>query len=293
MSRSFEDIFEAASRTRATGMRAALATVISTRGSTPGKETMRLLVTEDGEVVGTVGGGCVEADVIELAKSVIETELPRRATFRLTEAETGATGLMCGGELDVFVEPLTTPTLVLFGAGHISKDLCALATTAGFRVTVVDDREEFANAGRFPEARAVIADRTFDACFERLTPGRSTYCVVVTRGHLMDKTCVDYALHTDAGYVGCIGSQVKVRSILARLRDEGRLEGIDLSRLHAPIGIDIGGGTHGEIAISIVAELVAHRRNKLEGLRSKRLPAEAMAKIADRAPRAGVSSSGE
>lgn len=286
MERTFEDIFEAITRIRATGERAALATVVSTRGSTPGKETMRLLVTESGDVVGTVGGGCVEADVIELAREVIESELPRRSTFRLTEAETGATGLMCGGELDVFVEPLTTPILILFGAGHISKDLCSLATKAGFRVTVVDDRTEFANKDRFPEARAVVAKPSFTECFDELTVCPSTYCVIVTRGHLMDQTCVDYALHTEAGYVGCIGSKIKIRSILSRLRDDGRLKDVNLGRLHAPIGIDVGGGTHGEIAVSIVAELVAHRRRKLDGLRTKRIPVEKMREIADRAPRA-------
>lgn len=293
MSRTFEDIFEAVTRVRAAGERAALATVVSTRGSTPGKETMRLLVTARGEVVGTVGGGCVESDVIELARSVLETDVPRRATFRLTEAETGATGLMCGGELEVFVEPITAPSLVLFGAGHISRDLCAVATTAGFRVTVVDDRSEFASVERFPDARTVIAEPSFEACFEQLAPSPSTYCVVVTRGHLMDKTCVDYALHTDACYVGCIGSQVKIRAILSRLRDEGRLEGIDLSRLHAPIGIDIGGGTHGEITVSIVAELIAHRRQQLDGLRTKRMALDAMQRIASRSSPARVSTNGE
>ncbi len=91
--------------------------------------------------------------------------------------------------------------------------------------------------------------------------------MVVTRGHAMDQACLDFALHSKAAYVGLIGSRVKVRGILGRLRDEGRLAGIDLARLHAPIGLDIGGGTHGEIAVSIVAELIAHRRRRLEGHR--------------------------
>jgi xanthine dehydrogenase accessory factor len=107
-------------------------------------------------------------------------------------------------------------------------------------------------------------------------------CVVVTRGHAMDEACVDFALHTPAAYVGLIGSKVKVRGILGRLRDAGRLEGVDLARLHAPIGIDGGSATHGEIAVSIVAELIAHRRRRLDGLRSMRLPLEEMVRIASR-----------
>lgn len=279
------DIFEEIARMRAAGERGALATVISTRGSTPGKETMRLLVRASGRFVGTVGGGCVEADVVDAALQVIEEDAPRRITFRLTERETGSSGLLCGGELEVFIEPVTTPSLFLFGAGHVSRDLSDIATRAGFRVAVVDDREAFANAERFPTARQVVATQTFEQAFTQIAPGQSSYCVVVTRGHAMDLECTDFALHTPAPYVGLIGSKVKVRAVIARLRDAGRLDGVDLERLHAPIGLDLGGGTHGEIAVAVVAELVAHRRGQLAGLRSKRLPAEEMKGIASRPPR--------
>ena len=279
------DIFEEIARMRAAGERGALATVISTRGSTPGKETMRLLVRGSGTFVGTVGGGCVEADVVDAALEVMEEDAPRRITFRLTEAETGTTGLLCGGELEVFIEPITTPALFLFGAGHISRDLCDIATRAGFRVTVVDDREAFANVERFPSARQVVASPTFEEALSHIAPGQSSYCVVVTRGHAMDLECTDFALHTPSPYVGLIGSKVKVRAVLGRLRDAGRLDGVDLGRLHAPIGLDLGGGTHGEIAVAVVAELVAHRRGALDGLRSKRIPPNEMRRIVDRPPR--------
>ncbi|MDA1194327.1 MAG: XdhC/CoxI family protein [Planctomycetota bacterium] len=277
------DLFEEIVRLRALGEPAALATVIGTRGSTPGKETMRLLVRASGEFLGTVGGGCVEADVIEACREVIATDVPRRLTLRLTANATGETGLMCGGELEVFIEPIGAPQVVLFGAGHISKDLCTVAARAGFRVTVVDDRASFANAERFPEARRVVAGDTFAACFAELDVPASAACVVVTRGHAFDLECTDYALHTPARYVGLIGSHVKVRNILRRLGSSGRLEGIDLERLHAPIGIDLGGGTHGEIAVAIVAELIAHRRGLLAGLRTKRISAREMSTVAGRA----------
>ena len=278
------DVFEEIAEMRARGERGALATVVSTKGSTPGKETMRLLVRESGSFVGSVGGGCVEAEVVAAAKEVLETEVAKRLEFRLTEEATGASGLMCGGVLEVFVEPITAPHAVLFGAGHISRDLCRIATDAGFRVTVVDDRASFANRERFPEARRIVVGDTFEAAFKELRIPSGAACVVVTRGHSMDLACLDAALHSEAGYVGMIGSKVKVRGILARLRDAGRLEGVDLSRLHAPIGLDIGASTHGEIAVSIVAELIAHRRRALFGQRLMRLPLEAVERVAARRP---------
>jgi len=279
------DIFEEIARMRAAGEQGALATVISTRGSTPGKETMRLLVRASGSFVGTVGGGCVEAEVVDAALQVIRDDAPRRLTFRLTETETGAAGLLCGGEIEVFIEPVTAPAVFLYGAGHISKDLCEVAVRAGFRVTVVDDRASFANAERFPLAHRILARPTFQEAFAEIHPNASSYCVVVTRGHTMDLECTAHALHTPAPYVGLIGSEVKVRAVLGRLRDAGRLEGVDLDRLHAPIGLDLGGGTHGEIAVAVVAELIAHRRGRLEGLRTKRLAADDMRAMAARPAR--------
>jgi xanthine dehydrogenase accessory factor len=235
---------------------------------------MRILLLEDGSTLGTVGGGCVEADVVAAAREVLEDEVPRRLSFRLTESATGEAGLMCGGEIEVFVEAVGVPPLVLFGAGHVSQDVGAIAARAGFRVVVVDDRARFANAERFPEAGQVIAADAFEACFQRLRITASAYCVVVTRGHAMDLECLEHALLSPARYVGLIGSKVKVRNILRRLGREGRLGGVDLSRLHAPIGLDLGGGTQGEIAVAIVAEMVAHRRNGAAQATRKGLPLE-------------------
>jgi xanthine dehydrogenase accessory factor len=276
------DVFEEIAEMRARGERGVLCTVVSTTGSTPGKETMRLLVRESGSFTGSVGGGCVEAEVVAAAREVLETEAPRRLEFRLTEEATGASGLLCGGVLEVFVEPITAPHVVLFGAGHVSRDLCRIASDAGFRVTVVDDRASFASRERFPDARRLVVGETFEAAFGELRVPPGAACVVVTRGHSMDLACLDFALRSEAGYVGMIGSKVKVRAILARLRDAGRLAGVDLSRLHAPIGLDIGASTHGEIAVAIVAELIAHRRRALAGQRLMRLPAEAVDRVVAR-----------
>jgi xanthine dehydrogenase accessory factor len=276
------DVFQEIAEMRARGERGALATVVSTTGSTPGKETMRLLVRESGSVSGSVGGGCVEADVVAAAREVMDDERPRRLVFRLTEEATGQTGLLCGGEIEVFVEPITAPHVVLFGAGHVSRSLCSIAADAGFRVTVADDRSSFVTPERFPLAHRLVCGESFDEVFRELRVPSTAACVVVTRGHAMDQACLDFALHTPAAYVGLIGSKVKVRGILARLRDAGRLDGVDLSRLYAPIGVDIGSATHGEIAVSIVAELIAHRRRRLEGLSLMRVPRADMEKIAAR-----------
>lgn len=276
------DVFEEIAEMRARGERGALCTVVSTTGSTPGKETMRMLVRESGSFSGSVGGGCVEADVVAAAMDVMESEAPRKLEFKLTEAATGATGLMCGGLLEIFVEPITAPHLVLYGAGHVSRSVSTMAADAGFRVTAVDDRTAFPTAERFPTAHRLIARESFEAVFRELVVPAGAFCVVVTRGHSMDQECLDHALHTPARYVGLIGSKVKVRGILARLRDAGRLEGVDLSRLHAPIGLDLGGATHGEIAVSIVSELIAVRRRRLDGLKSMRLPTDEVARIVSR-----------
>lgn len=277
-----DDIFESVARLRREGRRGVLATVVSTRGSTPGKETMRLLVHEDGTFTGSVGGGCVEAEVVADALEVLASDQPRRATYRLTERETGDEGLACGGELEVFLEPVTRPALVIFGGGHVAHDLCPMAARAGFRVTVVDDREAFARRERFPEAAEVVARARFEDAFADLTVTSATHCVVVTRGHAHDLACLDFALHTPAPYVGLIGSRRKIRAILARLSDAGRLAGVDLARLHAPIGLDLGGSSAGEIALAVAAELLAFRRRSLDGLRNRRLAPEDLERLVAR-----------
>lgn len=269
-----DDVFEAIARLRRDGGRGALATVIGTRGSTPGKETMRMLVREDRSCTGSVGGGCVEAEVLSDALEVLATEAPRRAVYRLTERETGDEGLACGGELEVFLEPVTAHALLIFGGGHVAKALCPIAATAGFRVTVVDDRARFASAERFPDAASVVVGERFQDAFPRLHVTSATSCVVVTRGHALDLACLDFALHTPAPYVGLIGSRAKILALLRRLEAAGRLDGVDLARLHAPIGLDLGGSSHGEISLAIAAELLAARRRVLGGLRTRRLDPE-------------------
>ena len=154
------DVYEELVRLRSLGQRCALATIVEVRGSIPSYESAKLLVREDGSMVGTIGGGCVEAEVWNAAREVIQTEQPRRLTFNLGQDAAYDNGLICGGQLDVFVEPvLPIPHAFIFGAGHISKSLSKVATLAGFATVVMDNRESFANRERFPEAAEVHAAR--------------------------------------------------------------------------------------------------------------------------------------
>ncbi len=155
------DVYEELVRLRSTGQKCALATIVQVRGSIPSYETAKLLVREDGSMIGTIGGGCVEAEVWNAAREVIATEKPRHLTFNLGQDAAYDNGLICGGQLDVFVEPvMPVPHAFIFGAGHISKSLSKVATLAGFATVVVDDRESFANRERFPEAAEILPPST-------------------------------------------------------------------------------------------------------------------------------------
>ncbi len=257
------DLFEHIAGIRARGEAAALATIVRVKGSSPGKEAMKMLVKADGSFIGSVGGGCMEAEVWAVAKEVMREEKPQLLEFTLTEDYMGEGGLLCGGHVEVFVEPLTVPVLVLCGGGHISKAVASIADLAGFRVTVVDDRETFANSERFPMAATCIAGPWEDA-LGSIETGPNTYVVIVTRGHAMDGTCLKWALGTKARYIGMIGSRRKIRAIYEDCRASD-FDDEALEKVHAPVGLDIGAITSEEIAVSIVAEMVGIRRGALPG----------------------------
>ncbi len=253
------DVFEEIVRLRREGQRAALATIVHTNGSIPSYESSRMLVREDGSVAGTVGGGCVEAEVWAAAKEVIRNEAPRKMVFNLNNEASYDNGLICGGTLEIFVEPiLPQPTLYIFGGGHVSMALAHAAHTAGYAIGVIDDRETFANAQRFPMAREIYT--SYQEAFERLQPNASSYLVIVTRGHKDDMRVLAWAVGTPARYIGMIGSKRKVLSVYKALEKEG-VPAEKFERVHAPVGLEIGALTPEEIAISITAELIGVRRN--------------------------------
>lgn len=257
------DVFEEIVRLRAEGIPAALATIVGTRGSTPGRTTMRLLVLEDGTFLGTVGGGCLEAEVYDAAREVIADEKPRSLQFRLTEQDSPDSGLMCGGEVTIFVEPITTPVLWIFGGGHVSKALCQVASLAGFRTTIVDDRPDFAAAERFPEAHGTVGE-PFEQAVARMPIRSNSYAIVVTRGHQQDGAVLELLARRFAGgerlrFLGMIGSRSKQLLLWKHLRESGVGDDF-LATVRTPMGAFIGSRTHEEIAVSVVAELIAVRR---------------------------------
>jgi xanthine dehydrogenase accessory factor len=226
-----------------------------------------MLVREDGSLLGTIGGGCVEAEVWAAAKDVMQKEAPRKMVFNLNNEASYDNGLICGGTVEIFVEPiLPQPMVYLFGGGHVSMAVAKAASAAGFSVGVVDDREAFANLQRFPMAQEVFT--SYEAAYEKIQPNASTYLVIVTRGHKEDMRVLAWAVRTGARYVGMIGSKRKVISVYRALEKEGyRPE--EFARVFAPMGLEIGALSPEEIAISIAAELVAVRRNADTGAHKK------------------------
>ncbi len=261
------DVYDELIRLRRLGQKCAIATIVQVRGSIPSFESAKLLVREDGSMIGTIGGGCVEAEVWNAAREVMETEKSKHMSFNLGQDAAYDNGLICGGQLDVFVEPvIPPPRAIIFGAGHISKSLCKVANLAGFSTTIVDNRESFANRERFPEADEIFAEE-YEDVFPKLTVHESTYLIIVTRGHRDDMRVLRWAATTQARYVAMIGSKRKVLSVVKELEKDG-LSRQQLDRIHAPMGLEIGAISPEEIAISVAAEMIAVRRNPKSNWRS-------------------------
>jgi xanthine dehydrogenase accessory factor len=337
---------------------AVLATIIRQGGPSPRGLGAKCLILRDGSLVGTIGGGRLEAQTLDAAKEVFETRVPLRLYFSLTGSDVADTDMLCGGEVEVFLEPvpagkmvhvaifhevvqiqnrggkgllataidrdrwvfgeipkvfitedgqstgsmlgggaleeallmrmaqilddgqpdliqirdgeegvevfvepvLADPVLYVFGGGHVSKEIVPAASKVGFKVVVIDDREAFSKRVDFPDA-AEVFHFPFEDVMERLPVDESSCLVIVTRGHMHDKTVLAQALQSRAGYVGMIGSKRKKKIIYDKLLEEGFSEK-DLSRVHSPIGLDIGAETPEEIAVSIVAELIKVRAGK-------------------------------
>ena len=268
------DIFEEIVRLRKAGRKGALATIVEVQGSIPSHESSKILIRDDGSIAGTVGGGCVEAEVWTAAQEVMREEKPRRLHFNLNANPEYDNGLICGGSLDIFIEPiLATPTAVILGGGHVGLHVARVANIAGFDVKVADDREPFANKVRFPEASETYAG-PWEELFPQIDVNSNTYLVIVTRGHKGDLDCLRWAVTTTAHYVGMIGSKRKFIEICKVLEREG-VAAEQIERIHSPIGLDIGALTPEEIAVAIVAEMIAVRRNAVPSVPSLAYPPKA------------------
>lgn len=250
------DVYEELIRERDAGRSCALAVIVNATGSIPSYETAKMLVREDGSIVGTVGGGAGEAAVIREAKAVLASGKPKLVSFDLHENPRMDLGMVCGGSLNVFIEAIRpAPVAYLVGAGHVGALVAQAAKLARIEVEVIDDRPEFANPERFPHARAIHAGE-MEASFKALRPNSHALIFIATRGHALDAQALRWAVEAPAAYIGMIGSRRKVKVVYEKLKADG-VSDEQFARVHAPVGVDIGAVTPEEIAISVVAEMIA------------------------------------
>jgi xanthine dehydrogenase accessory factor len=255
------EVFAAVADALERGEPAALVTIVSTTGSTPQRVGAKMLVFGDGRIVGTIGGGCYENDAFGKAREAIASRAPQIVHYELSDDFAQETGLICGGQMDVYIEPIEpSPELYVIGGGHVGFHLARVAHEVGFRVHVIDDREKFANAERFPTAAEVIVD-DIPSWIARVSLPPHAYAVIVTRGHTNDLEALRALAPRELRYLGLIGSRAKVARIFDALVAD-RMPADALKRVHAPIGLDIGAVTPQEIAVSILAELIAVKHGK-------------------------------
>jgi xanthine dehydrogenase accessory factor len=222
-----------------------------------------MLVYSDGRTVGTIGGGCYENDAFWKAREAIGHRKPQLVRYELSDDFAQETGLICGGQMEVYIEPIEpSPELYIIGAGHVGFHLARVAHEVGFRVHVVDDREKFANTERFPHAVEVVAE-DIPAWLERTPLPAHAYVVIVTRGHTNDLEALRALAPRELRYLGLIGSRAKVARIFDQLLSDATPPDA-LKHVHAPIGLDIGAVTPQEIAVSILAELIAVKHGKMK-----------------------------
>ncbi|MDP6963274.1 MAG: XdhC family protein [Planctomycetota bacterium] len=255
------DMYDEIVRLRNIGEPAALCTVLLARGSTPGKETMKMLVRGDGTTIGSVGGGCVEEDVRQMALEVIANDRSETKSFRLNQSDVPESGLICGGQVTILAEPVVPPLLVLYGAGHVAAAAARVAKECDLRVWVCDNRDEYANSSEHPAADRVLA-ADWPKLVSEIGLAQHHYLVVVTRGHKDDEEVLwqIYQSGCRPKYLGMIGSRAKKAQLDRILSDRGVPDDW-LKAVQTPIGLDIGAKSSGEIAVSLVSQLVKLRRN--------------------------------
>jgi xanthine dehydrogenase accessory factor len=262
------EVTEALLRLMAEGEAGALATVVKVTGSAPQVPGARLLVSAAGITTGTIGGGAIEQRVLEVLRGMLQEPghiAPRLVAPRLVAYDLGRElGMCCGGSMDIFFEPIwPRPRLWMFGAGHVAEPTVRLASRVGFEVVVVDEREEWNTEARFPGSRRELADAASVLRREKL--GARDWVLVATHDHRLDEEVLRLALAERPRYIGLVGSRRKVYRLLQRVAARCHSGGLspagslDLSRVYAPVGLDLGAETPDEIAVSIVAELVALR----------------------------------
>jgi len=258
-----------------------LATILESSGSVPRGSGACMIILRDGSIFGTVGGGAIEAGIINAAPGIFDEKHTRIIEMVLDGNDAVAVGMICGGSataeleyIDVIPENIERfkcllkesddDTVYIFGAGHCGEALSPLLTFVGFSVVVIDDRSEFANNARFPDADEILVPKSMELVFDEARFGDKSYIVIVTRGHKYDELVLSCALRTEAGYIGMIGSRKKRDTIYKNLLASEYTKK-DLSRVYSPIGIPIGDETPEEIAVSITAQLIKVRADRRPG----------------------------
>jgi xanthine dehydrogenase accessory factor len=245
-------LFHRVAEIEASGGRAALVTVVRATGSTPRSPGARMLVHPDGRIEGTIGGGRIEEEAIREAIRAIADGSPRTVEHQLTQE----LGMCCGGSIALFIEPiLPAPRLIIFGAGHVGAALSRMAAASGLVVHVADERDELLTPVRLPEARALHADLDDPA----IPFSETAFVMITTHDHSLDQRLVEKALRRPFAWLGMIGSRRKALLTKERLEAKG-FGAAEVARLRSPVGLAIGAETPEEIAVSILAEIVARRR---------------------------------
>jgi len=232
---------------------ATLATVIEVTGASPAKVGAQIVLLADGTTAGTVGGGKLEASILQDAQAALSDGQPRLTHYALAEEGQDAIGTLCGGEVRVFIQPYApAPQLIIVGGGHIGRPLKVMGEAAGFNVIVVD-----VEAGRADVPELSTLSLTADS-----------YVVLITTDHVSDEAALRYVITSPVRYIGMIGSRAKCQTILDHLRADG-VTAEALDRVYAPIGLELGGTSPQEIAVAILAEIIAVRRGGRGAFRSR------------------------
>ena len=252
------DIFTAIVENQESGKPFVLATIIRAAGHTPRDAGARMLVYADGSIEGTIGGGNFEKLVIDDCLRLLDDDSYHlMKSYKFEESGDDSTGMLCGGEVDVFMETFAKPdSLIIFGGGHICRALTEVASDLGFKITVVDSRPEIIELYT-PPVRTVLTDEHYNDNFPEID--KNSYVVIVTHGHKHDREILVKVINLDFAYLGMIGSHKKIAKTYESLSAEG-IDKMLLDKIHAPIGLDIGAEGPREIAVSIAAELIAVRR---------------------------------
>ncbi|MGQ9648349.1 MAG: XdhC family protein [Thermodesulfobacteriota bacterium] len=262
-----EDLFETIANLKKSGEPSALVIIVKAKGSTPRRAGAKMVVRRDGKTIGTMGGGDLEKRVIEEALEAIRQSEPRTASFTL-DREKGKLDMMCGGELEIYIEPiLPDDKVIIFGAGHITRSLAPMLQRSGFLVSVIDDSADLLQKDKFPEIENLSLENMEEAARE-LPSDPNAYVILLSRGFSRDEAILRELIQKEFKYVGMIGSMKKIKAMEENLRKQG-VPKEAFSKLQAPIGMDIGGETPEEIAISIAAEIIAVKKGKFEILKKK------------------------